>query len=88
MPKVKWNMKGFAALRNDPKVLADLERRAEKIARAAGSGFVANNEKWSGPGSRGPRPRSRTSVGTATEDARQKQADEGNILQRALDAGR
>lgn len=86
--RVKWNLKGFAELRNSPEVLRDLEARASRVAAAAGKGFEANDSRWAGPGSKGSRPRARTSVGTATMWARAKQAREGNTLQRALDAGR
>lgn len=35
-PKIKWNLAGFRALRTDPKVVADLRARAERIADVAG----------------------------------------------------
>jgi len=34
--KVKFNKDGFEKLRKDPKIYADLERRAKNIAAAAG----------------------------------------------------
>lgn len=87
MAKYKLNYKGFAELRNSPAVRADLARRAEKIAAAAGPGFVANKPEFSQPGSKGPRPRGRSSVGTGDYRSRRAQA-KGNVLQRALNAGR
>lgn len=36
MARVKLNNAGFRALRTDPKVMADLDRRAKRVAAAAG----------------------------------------------------
>lgn len=36
MAKVKLNNAGFRALRTDPKVVADLKRRADRVAAASG----------------------------------------------------
>lgn len=36
MAKVKLNNKGFRQLRTDPKVVADLDARAQRIAAASG----------------------------------------------------
>ena len=37
--RVRLNIEGFVALRNDPGVVADLEARAQKVAETAGDGF-------------------------------------------------
>lgn len=77
--KIKLNLKGFRALRNDPAVVADLERRARAVASAAGSGFEASAQKG--------KNRARASVITGTFEARREQA-KTNVLQRALNSGR
>lgn len=77
--KIKLNLKGFRALRNDPAVVADLERRARAVASAAGPGFEASAQKG--------KNRARASVITGTLEARREQA-KSNVLQRALNSGR
>lgn len=85
--KFKLNNKGFAELRNSPEVRADLAKRAQRIAEAAGPGFVADDPRWSQPGTKGSRPRGRSSVGTGDYKSRKAQA-KSNVLERAMDAGR
>lgn len=76
--KVKFNFKAFEEIRRDPRVLADLDQRADRVAAAAGPGF----ESGSGQG----RSRARGSVWTT--DRRSRRAAAGGDLVRALDAGR
>jgi tRNA A37 threonylcarbamoyltransferase TsaD len=66
-------------LLNSAAVQADLKRRADRIAAAAGPGMVASVQ----PG----RNRARASVITATQRAREAEARD-RALTRALDAGR
>lgn len=82
--RIKWNIKGFAELRNDPGVLADLDRRASAIAAEAGEGFEARPAQ---PGTKGSAPRGRASVGTSTYEGRRRQA-KSNVLESAIWAGR
>ena len=77
--KIKLNLKGFRALRNDPAVVADLERRARAVAAAAGAGFEASAQKG--------KNRARASVITGDFRSRREQA-KSNVLQRALNSGR
>lgn len=39
--RVKLNLKGFRALRTSPAVADDLRKRAERVANAAGPGWIA-----------------------------------------------
>lgn len=48
----RWNMDGFEAIRRAPKVLAEVERVAQGIARQAGPGYVASAQQ----GEKGPAP--------------------------------
>lgn len=80
MARIKWNLKAFRELRTLPSVQADIQRRAEAIATAAGTGFDANSTP-------SPRNRARSSVVTATGAAIRKNATD-NTLSRSLDAGR
>ena len=82
--RLKLNQKEFARLRNLPEVMAELNRRARKIADAAGEGFEARDAR---PGTKGRSPRARASVGTTDYKSRRRQSKE-NVLQRALNAGR
>ena len=77
--KVKLNREGMAALLKDPRVLADLERRAQRIADAAGPGHEAHAEAGT--------TRARASVVTTTYDAMRAEATTRNLT-RAFDAGR
>lgn len=66
-------------LLESPAVKADLKRRADRIAAAAGPGFEASVVSG--------RNRARASVITATPEARLAEARD-HVLLRALDAGR
>jgi hypothetical protein len=66
-------------LLESPEVRADLKRRTDRIAAAAGQGFEASVEVG--------RNRARGSVITATPEARSAEARD-HVLLRALDAGR
>lgn len=77
--RVVLNIPGFRALRNSPKVQADLRRRAEQIAAAAGPG----HEVESGPGL----TRARASVRTATFAARRAESRSGQLTS-SIDAAR
>lgn len=87
---VKLNGAGYAAIRKDPKVLADLERRGRAIAErartnagggefAVHSGTVGGNSMRSG--------RARVAVVTADYKAIHEESYR-KALTRALDAGR
>jgi hypothetical protein len=76
---IKLNRAGVAQLLRDPKVLADIERRARAIATAAGPG----HRVAAGIGA----TRARAVVITDTVDARRREATR-RTLTRALDAGR
>lgn len=80
-PQIKWNLKGFRVLRTDPKVRADLEARAERIADAAGEGYVTDSGITRGRG------RARASVRTGTPESMEDNA-KNNTLIRSLDRGR
>lgn len=82
--RVKWFPKNWAALRNSPEIRAELDRRASKIADAAGDGFTRRQAQ---PGTKGRMRRARASVGANTIAARRRQSEE-NVLQRAINAGR
>lgn len=82
--KLKLSKRGFAALRNSAEVRAELDRRASRIAHAAGEGFTRRQAQ---PGTKGRNPRARASVGTNTAESRRRQSRD-NVLQRALNAGR
>lgn len=77
--KVKMTAGWRKPLLKAPGVRADIRRRADKIARAAGPGFVA--EVYDGT------PRWRASVRTDTYEAMVDEA-ENRTLTRAFDAGR
>lgn len=78
---LKFNYrKGFRALRTAPGVRADLKRRADAVAAAAGPGVevLPVQEPWS---------RARVLVGPVTPEAARRVAED-NTLIRALEAGR
>lgn len=77
--RVVMNRAGAAALLKSPGVLADLQRRANAIAGAAGEGFEAD--------ARIGAARARASVHTASTEARVAEATD-RALTRAIDAGR
>ena len=80
---LKLNIPGFVALRNSPEVQADIKARAERIASAAGDGFVVTpvttNMSRSG--------RARVAVITGNADAMLAEAND-RALTKAIDAGR
>lgn len=77
--RIELNRAGVRSLLRSPEMLADLERRAQRIAAAAGDGFEAD-------AAIGPR-RARSSVRTASFAAMRAEAT-GHRLLRSLDAGR
>lgn len=78
--KIAWRLAGFRELRQSPGVEADLDRRAHRIAEAAGAGFGVL------PAQMG-RTRARRLVAPRTAKAVSDNARH-NILIRSLDAGR
>ena len=79
--RIEMNTAGAAALLKSAGVLADLQRRGDAIAEAAGGApdFVANGSVR--------RNRAHVSVVTATFEGRRAEATDRK-LSRALDAGR
>lgn len=77
--RIVMNRKGARDLLRSKEVLADLERRAEAIAAAAGSGMEVSAMVG--------KNRARASVITATHSARRAEAT-SRALTRAIDAGR
>jgi hypothetical protein len=77
--RIVLNRAGVRELLKCPGVQADLARRAERIAAAAGPGMVA--ESYVG------RNRARSRVYTQTPEARRAEASD-RTLTRAIDAGR
>lgn len=77
--KIRWNLPAFRKLRTDPAVQADILRRAEKIAEAAGDGFKAVQSP--------ARNRARAAVVAVTPEAVARNARDQSLL-KALDAGR
>ena len=77
--RVVHHSKGYRALLVDPKVVADVRRRAERVADAAGEGYVAESSE--------PRKRARAAVVTATGKAIRDNAENQTLL-RSLDAAR
>lgn len=73
--RIVHHAKGYAALLRDPKILADLSRRAEAIASATGDGDIV--AETSDP----IRRRNRAAVVAPA-------GDPGNKIIKALDAGR
>ena len=78
--KIEWRLAGFRELRQHPGVEADLDRRAHRIAEAAGAGFDVL------PAQMG-RTRARRLVAPRTAKAVSDNARH-NTLIRSLDAGR
>ena len=76
---IKLNHANMAALLRSEPVRADLKRRADRIAAAAGPGMVASSAQG--------KTRARASVVTVTYEARKAEATT-RALTRALDAGR
>lgn len=77
--RIKLTANGPRQLRKSPGVVADLKRRADRIASAAGSGMEASTHQG--------RNRARASVITGTVEAMVAEA-RGRVLTRAIDAGR
>ena len=77
--KIVLNTKGVRELLRSAEVEADVKRRADRVAAAAGEGFEAEAD-------RGPNP-ARASVRTVTPGAMVDEATNHTLL-RALDAGR
>lgn len=77
--KLTFNRDAFRALRTDPKVQAEILRRAKAVAAAAGDGFEAVTSP--------PRNRARASVVPVTAEAAARNARDNTLLH-ALDAGR
>ena len=72
---IKWNFEGFRQLRTDPAVMADLHRRAEAVAAAAGEGFEAKE-----PEVTGGRVRGRAAVVSMTRAAAKAEAEHHALL--------
>ena len=77
--RIKLNLAGFRKLRRSPEVAADLEKRARRIADAAGPGHEVEVAKG--------RTRALGMVWTDTHEARSNEAT-NRSLTRATDAGR
>lgn len=76
--KVNLNIGGFDRLRNEPKVKADLQRRANEVAKRAGAGFEVRNASG--------QKRARYTVTPTTAAARKAEA-QNKVLSKALGAG-
>lgn len=79
--RISWNFPGFKALRTHPKIMSDLQVRADRIADRAGPGFKATPV-----GVTGGRGRGRAAVVATTKNANRRNAREHTLL-RSLDAG-
>jgi hypothetical protein len=77
--RIKLNLAGFRTLRRSPEVMADLEKRARRIADAAGPGHEVEVTKG--------RTRALGMVWTDTHEACRNEAA-NRSLTRAIDAGR
>jgi cytochrome c556 len=77
--KVTIERKEIRALLRSPEVKRDLERRAKRIADAAGEGFEADSETGTN--------RARATVWTDTFEAMRAEATD-RALTRSIDAGR
>lgn len=77
--RIKLNRAGVRALLRDPKVEADLARRARAIAAAAGPGHQVDSSIG--------RNRARAAVITETVEAKLAEATDRDLT-RAIDAGR
>lgn len=78
--RIKFNVKGFRELRTSPAVQADIRRRAERVAAAAGEGVEVLPVRT-------PRNRARALVGPVTSEAARRTARDNSLI-RALQAGR
>lgn len=77
--RIEVNRKAVRSLLRSPEVKADLERRAKKIAAAAGPGFEVDSHVG--------KNRARADVATGTFEAMRAEATD-RALTRAVDAGR
>lgn len=78
--RIELHNAGFNQLRTSPGVVADINRRASRIAGAAGEGMVVQPSRGSGA-------RARASVKTETLAAKRAES-ERKALTRAIGAGR
>lgn len=78
--RIKWNLSAFEELRREPGIRRELAERAERIADAAGSGYVAEGPEHG-------RTRDRAAVVTETGDAIADNARHQTLLH-SLDSGR
>lgn len=77
--RLKFNLKGFRQIRTSAKVEADLDRRARRIANAAGDGFAVEDPDTTN--------RARRVVVPNTAEAANESRDP-RVLLRAMEAGR
>lgn len=77
--KIKLNRKGIRALMRGPEAVADLRRRSDNIAEAAGEGFESEAKPL--------RTRAHATVWAGTPEAKEAEADT-RALTKAIDAGR
>lgn len=78
--RVVHHAKAYRAVLTDPKLVADLRRRAEQIAAASGEGYEAKSEPL-------PKRRARAAVVTVSAKAKRENSAE-NTLIRNLSAGK
>lgn len=79
--RVKYKQGAFRAIRTSRETSAELDRRAQRVARVAGSGVEVESSISGGRG------RARAEVVAVSFAARKRNA-RGNTLLRALDAAR
>ena len=77
--RIQFNYAGFNAVRRSPQVAADIERRAQAIAAAAGEGMEVRTGLNAS--------RAWATVSTGTDDAKRAEAED-KALTRAIDSGR
>ena len=80
--RIEFQSAGFKEVLNSPKVEAELLRRAQRIANAAGPGFEASVYRGGFGGGRHV-----ASVRSADRESRLAEAED-KALSRAIDAGR
>ena len=80
LERLEINDAAALALLKSPEVMADLKRRGDAIARAAGDGVFDVTESYTPT-------RARVSVGTGDHAARKSEASKRSLTS-ALDAGR
>jgi len=79
--RIKYNQGAFRAVRTSKETSAELDRRARRVARAAGSGVEVESSISGGRG------RARSEVVAVSFAARKRNA-RSNTLLRAIDAAR